>query len=104
MEAMPYLGPGRRRVKKLDHPGESALDRLAAHRLAVAGEMARLAARCAALCRPGEAHHTHGLVAGTAARPGDAGDRERNGGAAVAERAERHFTRRLLAHGAMARQ
>src|SRR5207302_565229 len=40
-----YLGPARRLVKKFQHAAESALDRLAAHGLTVAREVAALAAR-----------------------------------------------------------
>src|SRR5690348_9431437 len=83
---------------------ESALYRLPAHRFAVAGETPGLGARECPLRRPGEAHGTDRLFGAAATGARDAGDGERDVGAAMRERAERHFARGLFAHRAVARE
>src|SRR5438105_9011313 len=87
-------------VKGFQYPFQGVDNGLAAHALAVAGEAQGFAAHFL-VARPGEAHGADRLVLAAAGRAGNAGDRERDGRLAAPERAERHFTRRLLAHRPM---
>src|ERR687896_2290229 len=90
-------------VERFQDPFQRADYGLPAHAFPVAGEAPGLASQIAGT-GPTEAHRAHRLLPRPAAGPCDAGDGERNGGAAALERAARHLARRLFAHGTVALQ
>src|SRR5438045_1168336 len=103
-EAIPLFRSGSALRQEFQHAGERVLDRLPAHRLAVAREVTRFGARGAPGGGPGEAHGPHRLFGAAARGARNAGHGERDAGMAMGERAERHLLGDRLAHGAVARK
>src|SRR5687768_7749173 len=91
--AMPSLSPLENAFERMHH-------RLATYALPIAAKATGFALQ-GLPCRPGETHHSHGFCRSTAAWTGDAGDRDRDRGATLLQRALRHLARGLFAHGAM---
>ncbi len=77
--------------------------RLAAHARAPAPETLRLTPDLATV-RPGKAHRADRLAGRAAARSRDAGDRQRDAGAALLQRAARHLACRRFTDRAVAQQ
>src|SRR5690606_8851177 len=88
----------------LEQPPEAAQGLghgLAPHRFAVAVEVEDLGLRVAGAALPGDPPGPPRLLRGAAARAGDAGDRDRDGGAGMHQRPGDHFQRGLAADRAV---
>src|SRR3546814_8300396 len=84
-----------------DLPPQRCGHRLPAHAVAVAVEMESLGAGVAAAALPADPDRAHRLVVAATARAGDAGYRDRDGGAGVDQRAGPHFHHGLAADRAV---